>query len=121
MPKTSSAALGAAGKGKQVSPLAAGLIVLAFVAVCVLVGFRWMNRPEVSTSLIISTARYWVEKPVRDKLQAEGRSKSDIDRQIEEMWNKGELKLPKGEPGVDWAATPNGIVNIPKGPGEGAK
>lgn len=99
---------------KEVSPPVAIGIVIVVLLVCGYVGYRWMNQPRIPTSVYVKAARYWIEKPERDKLEAQHLSKAQIDSKIQEMWDKGTLKLPPGEPGVDWAGTPTGIVYLPK-------
>jgi hypothetical protein len=102
---------------KTVSPIAAITAVVVVVTICLVAGYMWMNQPEVSTSVQISTARHFVEQPERDKLKAQGMAAAEVDKRIDAMWRRGELKMPRGEVNVDWAATPNGIVPLAKGPG----
>jgi hypothetical protein len=99
---------------KPVNPVIAGAVAILAVALAGFLGYRWLNRPEVPTYLYVNAAKIWIEKPEREKLQAQGLAPPEIDRRIQEMWQRGQLKLPPGEPGVDWAGTPNGIVMLPK-------
>jgi hypothetical protein len=73
---------------------------------------RYMAPQTVPTSAYINAAKHWIEQPEREKLKAQGMAQADVDQRIKTMWDRGELKLPPGEPGVDWAGTPNGIIQL---------
>ncbi len=101
-----------------VKPPVAAAIIIVFIALIGYFGYRWMDDDRrVPTDVQINAAKFFLEKPVREKLEAEGVAKPEIESRVRQMWDRGELKLPPGKPGVDWAGTPNGIVTIPKGPG----
>jgi hypothetical protein len=101
-------------KSKEISVPVAIAVAVIVLLICCFVGYRYLNQPRVPVRVYIDTARYWIEKPERDKLSQQGLAKAQIDDRIQGMWDNGTLKLPPGEPGVDWAGTPTGIIMIPK-------
>lgn len=98
------------------SRVGAAIAVVALAAGAV-VAYQWWNASEsyVSEDNWIATAKFYLEKEPRRKLQSEGKTPSEIDSRIAAMWKAGELKLPEGTAGKDWCATPDGGIRmIPK-------
>ena len=98
----------------HLSPRAVTAIIVVFLAVLGVLGYRWWGQTEayIDEDTWVKAGRLALEKPERERLQAQGLSEDEIDARIEDMWESGELKLPPGEPGLDWSVTPGGGIRI---------
>lgn len=99
----------------------AGVAIIAVVLIGIAtVGYLQWNRTEsyMEPDTWVEAARKVLEKPERERMQAEGKSAAEIDVRIAKMWDRGELKLPDGEPGVDWTVDPGHGIRMLPGPEE---
>ncbi len=103
----------------RLSPKLTLAVLCLFLVVAGFFSYRYMTEPETwqgDKEIFVQRAREGLEKPAREKLSATGMDAQAIDKKIAAMWKSGELKLPKGEPGVHWFTDPKGNVQIIPGP-----
>jgi hypothetical protein len=98
----------------NVGPRAVAAVACVLLIAGGFLGYRWWNSSEsyIEADQWVRAARYELERPTRERLRAEGKGDTEIERQVAEMWNRGELKLPPGKPGIDWAVNPGGGIRM---------
>jgi hypothetical protein len=101
----------------ELSPKTITILAVVTALVLGILGYRWWNTDEsyVDAASQERAGRLSLEQPVRQKMKSEGKRDAEIDGKLAAMWKSGELKLPPGKPGVDWAVDLSGTIRmIPK-------
>jgi hypothetical protein len=98
----------------SVSPRVVGVVVCAALIVAGFLTYRWWYSSEsyIEADTWVKAARFELERPTRERLAAGGKSEAEIEQQVAEMWKRGDLRLPPGKPGIDWAVTPGGGIRM---------
>ena len=98
----------------SVPPRVVAVVACVALAVVGFLAYRWWYSSEsyIEADTWVRAARYELERPTRERLAAGGKGEAEIERQIAEMRKRGDLKLPPGRPGIDWAVTPGGGIRM---------